>query len=336
MEAAAGGPGALLGLSRRDMIMAPVYILLWVGVSNSLVLLNRHILVELDFRFPVLLTSLGQVFSLAATVLLRATTNFVPPREDVTPEFWTTRVLPIGLFSCGTLALGQFPYYTLSVSFIQMLKAFTPVMTLICLLAFRMEKFSWPLVTSVAVIAAGTAIASLGEVQFAWEGFLYMMGSEVCESLKLVATQMLLQGLSFKPLQSLLYLTPATILFLVMLGLVSESGQYSSKALPIVLGNPGLFLLAASLGFGVNLTTMGVVKILSSLWLKIFVQVKGALLMLLSVLLLGEVITSVQLVGYSVCLLGFAFYTRLKQRIALQSCARKTENGPSSDAAGGV
>ena len=97
-----------------------------------------------------------------------------------------------------------------------------------------------------------------------------------------------------------------------------------------------LFLLAASLGFGVNLTTMGVVKILSSLWLKIFVQVKGALLMLLSVLLLGEVITSVQLVGYSVCLLGFAFYTRLKQRIALQSCARKTENGPSSDAAGGV
>ena len=298
---------------QRRAILILTSVLVWCLVSNALVLLNRHILVELNFKCPVLLTSFGQMFTFFAVCVTRAVRPAtVPDRDDVTPRFWILHCLPIGLFSCGTLALGQMPYYTLSVSYVQMLKAFTPVLTLLFSLMFRLEKFSWPLVLSVGIIAGGTGLAALGEINFAWGGTLFMLGSEVCEAMKLVLSQILLQGLAMAPMQSLYYMTPATISFLVFFSVTTESKLYVENALPIIINNPGLFTIAATLGFGVNLTSMAVVKLLSGLWLKIIVQVKGALLMLAGVLLLSDTITSLQLVGYGTTLVGFAYHTKLK------------------------
>ena len=298
---------------QRRAILILTSVLVWCLVSNALVLLNRHILVELNFKCPVLLTSFGQMFTFFAVCVTRAVRPAtVPDRDDVTPRFWILHCLPIGLFSCGTLALGQMPYYTLSVSYVQMLKAFTPVLTLLFSLMFRLEKFSWPLVLSVGIIAGGTGFSALGEINFAWEGTLFMLGSIVCEAMKLVLSQILLQGLAMAPTESLYYMTPATISFLVFFSVTTESKLYVENALPIIINNPGLFTIAATLGFGVNLTSMAVVKLLSGLWLKIIVQAKGAVLMLMSVILLGDTITSVQLVGYATCVTGFAYHTKLK------------------------
>lgn len=44
---------------------------------------------------------------------------------------WYRRVLPVGFAHASTLALGNAVYLLLNVGFIQMLKAFTPVMILL-------------------------------------------------------------------------------------------------------------------------------------------------------------------------------------------------------------
>merc|ERR1719230_717401 len=103
-------------------------------------------------------------------------------------------ILPIGLASSMTLYWGNYAYLYLSVSFIQMLKAFTPVVTMVVLFLFGMETFRAPPLLSVFAMTAGTALASFGEVDFSLVGFLSMAVSETCEALKLVAMQYLLAG----------------------------------------------------------------------------------------------------------------------------------------------
>jgi drug/metabolite transporter (DMT)-like permease len=63
----------------------------------------------------------------------------------------------------------------IQVSFIQILKALSPVFTLTVLSMFGLEKPTLPLIGSVMVIAVGTAIAATGEIQFSWPGTIMMV-----------------------------------------------------------------------------------------------------------------------------------------------------------------
>jgi hypothetical protein len=47
--------------------------------------------------------------------------------KDITLKSWLTNVLPIGFFTGVTLACGNMAYFYLSLSFLQMAKAISPV-----------------------------------------------------------------------------------------------------------------------------------------------------------------------------------------------------------------
>lgn len=111
--------------------------------------------------------------------------------------------MPVGFLMALTLHCGNLSYLYLTVAFIQMLKAFTPIITMVTLFLFRMETPNNQLIASVSIIAVGTLIASIGEGSFSTVGVIIMMSSEVFESLRLVMTQVLLVGLKFNPSTSL-------------------------------------------------------------------------------------------------------------------------------------
>lgn len=65
--------------------------------------------------------------------------RLVQPQASVSLAYWARGIMPVGLFMAGTLWAGNLVYLYLSVSFIQMLKAFTPVITMVALFVARME-----------------------------------------------------------------------------------------------------------------------------------------------------------------------------------------------------
>lgn len=83
---------------------------------------------------------------------------------------WMRTILPIGALFSGSLILSNYAYLTLSVSFIQMLKAFNPVAILLISFAFKIQEpngrliiivlvsvfFPPPLILSCGMIADGT------------------------------------------------------------------------------------------------------------------------------------------------------------------------------------
>ena len=303
--------------SYTDNLLALLYTLAWMCVSSGLIMLNKYILSSLKFEYPLTLCSLGMLFSgIVSAVLFKFFKVGYNGDDNQFKSFqeYCKIILPIGLASSLPLYWGNYAYLFISVSFIQMLKAFTPVITMIVLFIFGMERVRSSLMMAVLMMTLGTALASYGETDFNIIGFISMAISETMEALKLVAMQFLLAGpggsqtskRKFGLFEGLYYFAPATF-FWLLLGIVfTEGSRFLQMGGHIIMKeNALIFLLASSMGFGVNILTLGVVKYTSSLTYKIVAQVKNALTVYASVLIFHNAVTSMQITGYGASIVGF-------------------------------
>ena len=81
-----------------------------------------------------------------------------------------------------------------------------------------------------------------------------------------------------------------------------------------MLNNPVPLLLVSSLGFGVILTTLGVIQTCGSLTFKAAGQVRNIAIILVSIAMFGDRVTYQQAFGYAINLVGFAVYQVVKTR----------------------
>jgi len=194
-----------------------------------------------------------------------------------------------------------------------MLKAFTPVVTMLFAFLFKLEHPSLLLVSAVALITAGVAVASWGEGAFSVTGVTSMAGSMVCEALRLVLTQSLVSKRAMHPVQTLAYLAPAATMWMLLLaGLTEALAIHQHQALHDVLKHPTMLLASAAAGFGSNAMAMLVISISGALTLKCLGLAKDVSLVCFGVVMLGEVVSRTQALGYSISLLGFMLYNAAK------------------------
>ena len=235
--------------------------------------------------------------------------------KDMSLRWYFKHVVPIGGFAAFSLALGNYTYLYLSVSFIQMLKAAVPCVTMIVLVGANLEKPHRVTVLGVAVLTFGTALAAYGEIHFQWIGIVMMFSSEFSEACRMAVLQYLLGNLRFELVEGLYVMAPASFGFLALGIACFEWGALMEEdGFGIIARAPHKFICAALLGFAVNLLTLGVIKSTSSLTFKVIGQVKNTLVILVSVAFFGSAITGLQVIGYSISMVGFAVYQRGKQR----------------------
>lgn len=95
--------------------------LLYLFASPTAILVNKVLMKDLGFHYPVMVSSFGQaVTAMMSYLLVRVFEVF--PRERCRDVSWSSLML-IGGASALALVLGQYPYLYLTVAFIQMLKA---------------------------------------------------------------------------------------------------------------------------------------------------------------------------------------------------------------------
>ena len=234
--------------------------------------------------------------SLAACRVLRVVP--APPRPSITPAFWVRSMVPVGFFHALTLCLGNTVYLYLAVSFIQMLKAFTPVLTLTTLSALSVETFSRRAGAAVCVITFGTFMAGAGALdgsRGSLVGVGVMLAAEMAEVMRLVLTQKLLTNLKFPAMEGLYYMAPICTCWMWGVGAMTELPKaFAAGNLAIVSEHAHTFALAAALGFTVNLASFLVIKRTNSIMLKLLGTARNAGLVLFSATFLGEQITQTQ------------------------------------------
>lgn len=105
-------------------------------------------------------------------------------------------------------------------------------------------------------------------------------------------------GLSFQNLlavEGLMHLAPACTLWLLLgVSIVEWPAMQREGALELMRAKPLLYLSAAAMGFLVNSLAYVVIQTANSLTLKVLGTVKNALVVWISVVFIGEIITGMQ------------------------------------------
>lgn len=295
-----------------------LYSLLYLVFSTAIILSNKHIITETNFSCPIAVSSLGSVFGWAISVL-SIQLNVTQLKTHLTFKQWCLYVLPIGVCTALSLAFANLAYFYLALSFIQMVKAFAPVVTFLVLVAFRLDKFDMNVVLSISVIVAGCFTASFGQVEArsAQLGLLCMLICEVAEAFRSAGMQYLLASKSFSLFDGMYYFSPATLLFLVILVYMFEWNELRDPDhIAAIYENPLAFLSASCLGFFVNLASLAVIQNTGSLTLKIVSQLKNVVVIVAAVVLYDDVVSTLELAGYIVAICGFAMYQQAKKEAA--------------------
>ncbi|CEQ39642.1 SPOSA6832_01203 [Sporobolomyces salmonicolor] len=308
-----------------------VPIVCWIGTSSFVILQNKQILSGMGFAHPVALTTIHLAFQTIATRVLRKYTNLVDKAKELEAtgamnrESFLRKIVPVGLLFSASLVLSNWVYLRLSVSFIQMIKAFTPVSVLLVSASFGSKELNAKIMAIVTLISFGVALASYGELEFELIGFLVQALAIGIESCRLVLVQMLLQGMNMDPLssvslpfilfsgtdeqsasRSLYYMAPVCLVVNSIILLPVEGFQVFRDAIDLV-GIPTLFGNAC-MTFALNLSSVWLIGKASGLILTLAGVLKDILLIAGSWAILGSTITSTQLFGYAIALTGLVWF----------------------------
>jgi len=279
-------------------------------LGPTLILINNHVFNKLHYKYPIFFSSLGIIGVVLVTRVAYAF-GWIEVKKRLSNDFWFTRILPIGLLSAATIGTGNAVYLYLSVSFTQMLKALTPVYILLCLVLFKVEIPSKNVVMAVTILSLGTMIASIGELNFSWTGFVLQSLADLFEGSRLVLLQMILTH-NMTPIESMYYISPATaVCQLVMVLVYERDALVKEESWAIVAAYWHWFIAGMILGICINFIGMFVIKHTSGLMLKLIGVVRNNCLVLFSILFLGEKTSLIQMIGYFVSVVGFVWYTNL-------------------------
>jgi len=291
----------------------------WVGtllcclmhllVGPCLIILNNYIMKDLGFCYPFAVCGLGQLASFVCTVLVFRVfklSKLEHPRLE--PEDLQSMVV-VGFTSAATLSFGNAAYMYLTVSLIQMLKAFTPCITMALLMVFRLAIPSKLVALMVILIGFGTAIATAGAPSISFFGLVLALGSAVCEGIKLVLTQKFLKELNLSAFEGLYYASPICTLWIMSFVCIFElKAMVTSGKYVLVWEHCHCFLLSGMLGLLTNVAMFLVIKRTGAVTLKVIATARNAALVLYGVGIVKEPASVQQLVGYSVSLLAFGGY----------------------------
>lgn len=169
-------------------------------------------------------------------------------------------ILPIGILYSGSLICSNVVYLYLSVAFIQMLKAACPVVVLVMSWVWGVADPNLRTFLNVLVIVLGVGLASFGEIEFSWVGFLYQWGGIVFEAIRLVMVEVMLSSdeMGMDPLVGLYYYAPVCTVMNLFVAMVVEFRYFQWHH--VVQTGFGMLFLNALIAFMLNVASVFLVS----------------------------------------------------------------------------
>ena len=184
------------------------------------------------------------------------------------------------------------------------------VVFLVCL---GIEYPSWRVVASVLGLCVFTAVASAGEINFNMIGVLFMAAASCSDALRLVLAQKLLNNLKLQPMETLYFISPICVMWMLPAAILTElPAVLRTNSIALFREYPLTFCASGLSGLFVNLTSFLLVRRTSSMTLKTLTMARNGGLVIVSALVMGEAISTLEAVGYSGLLSCFAVYTYLQ------------------------
>jgi hypothetical protein len=203
---------------RSGLRSAAIVVLLvsaYIGLSSTLINYNKF-LMEGVFPYPVALTWLHMassfVFSYTLYVLFGR--SLFPSMDHVRrrPHKFFGKVLPIALCFGGSVVLSNEAYVYCSVPFLQLCKELNIVLVYVLSLVVGLDRYSGRTFMILLTIMFGCSVGIEGELNFSRTGFGVQLAAQVCEVMRIVIQQYVMQGMCVEPLTMVLLMSPLCVL----------------------------------------------------------------------------------------------------------------------------
>lgn len=321
--------------SAQNRLPALLYTIGYLTFSTITVVSNKHLIKDAGFGNPIFVSSCGTMFAFAlSTILVHG--KFVSVSEPkMTFKEWFKVCVPVGFFSSITLACANIVYVYLSLSFVQMLKAFVPVVTYITHVFVGTDKYNSDFTVSLLAMVLGGMMCMNVSGKATVIGVCVMFGSHFAEAIRTVGAQWLLVNRKFGVIESMYYFAPATVVFFIPLVVYFEGSSLQAPGISSIANKYWyLFVVSSSWGCLVNACGLGVVKNIGAVWFKGINNIKNILLLFFGILVYGDVVTVLQAFGYALSLAGFGRYTYVKNTQMLSESSSSESSSSHSSKSG--
>ncbi|CAI0475505.1 unnamed protein product [Linum tenue] len=289
----------------------------WYSSNIGVIILNKYLLSNYGFRYPIFLTLCHM---LACSLLSYASITWlkIVPLQTIRSGQQLLKISALGLIFCSSIVAGNVSLKYLPVSFNQAIGATTPFFTAVFAYLMTLKKEGFLTYAALVPVVSGVVVASGGEPSFHLFGFIMCVGATAARALKTVLQGILLssEGEKLHSMNLLMYMAPVAVAFLLPTALIMEKDVVGITIALAKDDKRFLFYLLfnASLSYLVNLTNFLVTKHTSALTLQVLGNAKGAVAVVLSILIFRNPVSVTGMLGYSVTVTGVILYNEAKKR----------------------
>ncbi|KAJ0713908.1 putative sugar phosphate transporter domain-containing protein [Helianthus annuus] len=289
----------------------------WYASNIGVLLLNKFLLSNYGFKYPIFLTmchmTACSLLSYVAIVWFKTV-----PLQTVRSRVQFLKICGLSLVFCASVVSGNVSLRYLPVSFTQAVGATTPFFTAVFAYVMTMKKEAWLVYLTLVPVVTGVVIASGGEPSFHLFGFIMCLGATAARALKSVLQGILLssEGEKLNSMNLLLYMAPVAVVILLPATLIMEDNVVGiTIALARKDVNIVWYLLFNSVvAYLVNLTNFLVTKHTSALTLQVLGNAKGAVAVVISIMIFKNPVSVTGMLGYLLTVLGVILYSEAKKR----------------------
>ncbi|XP_020576448.1 probable sugar phosphate/phosphate translocator At3g11320 [Phalaenopsis equestris] len=294
----------------------------WYSSNIGVLLLNKYLLSNYGFRFPIFLTMCHMTACSLLSYVAIAWLKLVP-MQAVRSRLQFVKIATLSFVFCGSVVSGNISLRFLPVSFNQAVGATTPFFTAVFAYIMTVRREAWITYVTLVPVVTGVIIASGGEPSFHLFGFIMCIGATAARALKSVLQGILLssEGEKLNSMNLLLYMAPIAVVFLLPATLFMEENvvgitlALARKDIKIIW----YLLFNSSLAYFVNLTNFLVTKHTSALTLQVLGNAKGAVAVVISILIFRNPVSITGMLGYTLTVIGVILYSEAKKRNKMSS-----------------
>nr|XP_039274335.1 solute carrier family 35 member C2-like isoform X2 [Styela clava] len=278
-----------------------------------------------DFHYPLITTSTHFLTAFVLCGFSRLIMSYC--KRDVPTLSWDVyakRVFLTGLASALDIGLSNWSFVFITVSLYTMVKSSAVIFILAFAILLKLEKARWSLIFVVILIATGLFLFVYESTQFNLEGFILVLIAAFIGGLRWTLSQILTQkqelGLK-NPINLMWHLQPTMFigLFPLAVGLEGISFFTSEKifAADVILNQTPILLkilLGGIVAFFLGFSEYLLLSNTSSLTLSICGIFKEICTLLLASRYNGDRLTTMNWIGFAVCICGIILHVFLKNR----------------------
>ncbi|XP_043724254.1 UDP-URONIC ACID TRANSPORTER 1-like [Telopea speciosissima] len=302
---------------KKQTLFIASLIVLWYSSNIGVLLLNKYLLSNYGFIFPIFLT-MCHMSACALLSYISIGLFKIVPLQKINSKTQFFKIASLSVVFCGSVVGGNISLRYLPVSFNQAVGATTPFFTAMFAYLMTFKREAWVTYAALVPVVAGVVIASGGEPGFHLFGFIMCISATAARAFKSVLQSILLssEGEKLNSMNLLLYMSPVAVLVLLPTTIIMEP-----NVLDVILSlgrkhwSMWLLLLVNSvMAYSANLTNFLVTKHTSALTLQVLGNAKGAVAVVISILLFRNPVTFVGIAGYSLTVIGVIIYGETKRR----------------------